>query len=368
MKIALVHELLTMRGGAERVLRVLADMYPDAPIYTLLYDQKKLGDWFPASRVKAALSPNRGFNHHLYLSKFPAAVESWDFSGYDAVISSSSAFAHGIITNGNPKHLCYAHSPARYLWDRTHDVQAQAGKGMLGRLKRWHLSRTFHPLRVWDSEAADRADVLLAASKEVQRRIELYWRRESSVLYPPIDDMWLQPAPTSAGAMEHPEYFLIVSSLARYKRIDLAIEACNQLGVHLKVVGEGADAGRLKALAGPTVEFYGWRTGDELRDIYANAKATLFPGDEDFGLVPLESMACGTPVIGFAKGGALESILPGKTGELFGEPTGESLAKVIKKFDPKNYKADECINQAKRFDRKTFEAGIREAVEKMMRG
>jgi glycosyltransferase involved in cell wall biosynthesis len=367
MKIALVHELLTIKGGAERVLRVLTDMYPDAPIYTLLYDEKKLGDWFPASKVKVALRPTRGFNHHLYLSKFPAAVESWDFSGYDAVISSSSAFAHGIITNGNPKHLCYVHSPARYLWDRTHDVQQQAGKGLLGALKKWHLSRTFHPLRVWDSEAADRPDVLLAASKEVQRRIELYWRRGSSVLYPPIDDMWLQPASRPAGAMEHPDYFLVVSTLARYKRIDVTIDACNRLGMHLKIVGQGPDAGRLKRMAGPTVEFYGWREGDELKDLYANAKATLFPGDEDFGLVPLESMACGTPVIGFAKGGALESILPGKTGELFAEPTAESLAAVMKTFDPKKYSKSDCVNQARRFDRKTFEAGIREAVERMMK-
>src|SRR3989344_7386191 len=208
MKIALVHELLTRRGGAERVLRIIADMFPEAPIYTLLYDESKLGAWFPKERVhpsaihrslKFRLLPNFQFsifnfqfrfNHHLYLSQFPSAVEAWDFSEFDLVISTSSACAHGIITNGKPKHLCYVHSPARYLWDRTHDVLERAGQGLFGGLRRRHLEKTFHRLRIWDTESAERPDMLLAASKEVQRRIELYWRRESEVLTPPISDHW----------------------------------------------------------------------------------------------------------------------------------------------------------------------------------
>ncbi|MEK7217998.1 MAG: glycosyltransferase family 4 protein, partial [Patescibacteria group bacterium] len=198
MKVALVHELLTMKGGAEKVLRILAQMFPEAPIYTLLYDEKKLGDWFPKERIttsniqrsaeRFSHSPfsilHSPFDHHLYLKRFPAAVESWDFSGFDLVLSSSSAFAHGIITNGRPQHLCYVHSPARYLWDRTHEVMERAGKGLLGPLKRAFLSHAFHKLRVWDAEAADRPDLLLAASRTVQRRIELYWRCESTVVHP----------------------------------------------------------------------------------------------------------------------------------------------------------------------------------------
>ncbi len=376
MRIALVHELLTMRGGAERVLKVLADMFPDAPIYTLLYDESKLGDWFPKQRIhtsnlqnslvtRYSLLATRSINHHLHLSRFPKAVEAWDFSQFDVVISSSSAFAHGIITNGAPKHLCYVQSPARYLWDRTHDVLEQAGQGVLGPLKRAYLSRLFHRLRLWDSEAADRPDMLLAASKEVQRRIQLYWRRDSQILYPPIDDAWLEEGPVGTGAMQQPEYFLIVSSLVRYKRIELAIEGCNTLGVHLKIVGEGPDAGRLKKLAGPTVEFYGWRSHDELRDLYARAKATMFPGDEDFGLVPLESMASGTPVIAYGKGGALETILPDKTGKFFSEPTALSLIEAIKKFESTSWSAEACKTQAKQFGRKRFEDGIRLALGKL---
>lgn len=373
MKIALVHELLTMKGGAERVLRVLADMYPDAPIYTLLYDEKKLGDWFPKHRVRpAALPATRSllpaplrFNHHLHLRKFPTMAESWDFSEFDVVISTSSAFAHGIITNGKPKHLCYVHSPARYLWDRTHDVLEQAGKGLFGPLKSLWLSKVFHDLRIWDTEAADRPNALLAASKEVRRRIELYWRRESDVLYPPIDDKWFEK-PKVRSLKSDTTNYLVVSSLRRYKRIDLAIDACRILNRPLTIVGEGPDVSRLKKLAGPSVTFLGYQPHEKIRELYSTSTATLFPGEEDFGLVPLESMACGTPVIGFAKGGAPETILPGKTGELFDAPTGQSMADAVRKLEGKAYSPDVCMAQARRFGRREFEDGIQASLKAML--
>jgi len=391
MKIALVHELLTMRGGAERVLRILSEMFPEAPIYTLLYDEKKLGDWFPKQRVRTSILQNtftthylllttHSINHHLYLRKFPNAVETWDFSEFDLVISTSSAFVHGIITNSAPKHLCYVHSPARYLWDRTHDVVREASKSPLGFLKKWYLERIFHTLRIWDSEAADRPDKLLAASKAVQRRIELYWRKPSDVIYPPIDDSWFSPSPIGGGQGWGQPYFLIISSLVKYKRIDLAIEACNNLGAHLKIIGEGPDRARLEKLAGPTIEFYGWREGDEVKDILSQAKATIFPGDEDFGLVPVESMACGTPVIAYRSGGALESIIEGKTGEFFDEPTAESLQKILEKFVPtssaqgglreagqKKYSTIVMQEQSKKFSRAEFERKMREKIGLVMR-
>ncbi len=365
MRIALVHELLTMRGGAERVLKILADMFPDAPIYTLLYNEKKLGEWFPRERVRtSAINPIFGFNHHLYLNKFPRAVEAWDFSEFDLVLSTSSAFVHGIITNSAPKHLCYVHSPARYLWDRTHDVVHDASCGIFGSLKKYYLQRTFHKLRIWDAEAADRPDTLLAASNAVKRRVELYWRRKSDVVYPPVDDFWFEPN-NQPLTTNHSPYFLVVSSLVRYKRIELAIAACNALGAHLKIVGEGPDMQRLKSLAGKTIEFCGWQKGDELKNLYANAKATLFPGDEDFGLVPLESMACGTPVIAYKSGGALETMLDGQTGEFFSDPTSESLQEAITKSEQKKYSKETLIAQAKKFSRAEFERKIREAVARM---
>ncbi len=379
MKVALVHELLTMRGGAERVFKIISEMYPEAPIYTLLYDEKKLGEWFPKERIKTSIIqdsrfqiPNSRFrfNHHRYLRKFPEAVESWDFNEFDLVISSSSAFAHGIITNGKPKHLSFVHSPARYLWDRTHDVLDRADKGLLGPIKRRYLEHTFHKLRVWDSESASRPDKLLAASKEVQRRIELYWRRESEVLYPPIDDSWMtsdnrNPESEIRNSMEHPDYFLIVSTLVDYKRIDIAIEACNKTKQYLKVVGEGPALNNLKKLAGPTIEFYGYRENDELKDIITSAKALIFPGKEDFGIVPLESMSQGTPVIAFRGGGALETVSEGRTGAFFDELNPESLAKVLTDFNPNVFHNDLMLSTAAKYSRKIFEDKLNITVNEL---
>ncbi|MDD4318838.1 MAG: glycosyltransferase [Candidatus Peribacteraceae bacterium] len=375
MRIALVHELLTMKGGAEKVLRVLAEMFPDAPVYTLLYDEKKMGDWFPKERVRTSrvqkladrwpLKAGR-YNHHLYLPFFPRAAEAWDFSGFDLVISSSSAFAHGIITNGKPKHLCYVHAPARYLWDRTHDVLEQAGKGPFGRLRRGYLSRIFHRLRTWDAEAADRPDKLLAASATVQRRISLYWSRPSEVLFPPIDDVWLTqlPSPERKGADDGGEYYLVVSTLVPYKRIALAIEAANLRKTPLKIAGSGPDLERLQSLAGPTVEFLGFVPDADLPALYAGARATLFPGNEDFGLVPLESLACGTPVIAYRAGGATETLTE-ETAAFFDDPTPHALADAIGRFERTKRSPDACRKRAAAFSRKRFEEGIRAAIDSL---
>lgn len=370
MKVALVHELLTMRGGAERVLRVLADMFPDAPIHTFLYDERALGDWFPRERVivsdvqrTARMLPigSRRFNHHLYLKRFPAAAEAWDFSSYDLVISASSAFAHGIITNGAPKHLCYVHSPARYLWDRTHDVLEKAGHGPLGPLRKAFLSRTLHPLRVWDAEAAARPDRLVAASQNVQRRIELYWRRESTVIPPPIDDFWLE----EAAASKRGDYFFIASTLAAYKRIDLAIRACNELRLPLKIAGTGREEARLRTIAGPTVSFLGYVSEEALRELYRNARATIFPGEEDFGLVPLESLACGTPVIAYEAGGALETLTQ-DTAVFFSKPAPGALIEVLRTFDPARFDPTTLRARAQEFRRDRFEDAMRREADLLL--
>ncbi|OGJ72535.1 hypothetical protein A3G69_02355, partial [Candidatus Peribacteria bacterium RIFCSPLOWO2_12_FULL_53_10] len=361
---------------------------------TLLYDEKKLGDWFPKERVRTSnLQPATcnpfpwKYNHHIYLSRFPQAIEAWDFSQFDLVISSSSAFAHNIITNGKPRHLSFVNSPARYLWDRTHDVLEQAGKGIFGPLKRAYLERAFHKLRIWDAESAARADRIIVSSKEVQRRVELYWRRSSTVVYPPIDDFWLDQSQIVSRKsqirlqMQHPDYFLVVSTLVPYKRIELAIEACNHLGIYLKIVGEGPDRKRLERLAAsrarnsqrstpyaqpPIVEFYGYRHGDELADLYAGAKATIVPGDEDFNLVALESMACGTPVIAFAAGGPLETIVEGKTGEFFRDPTAESLQEILEIYDQKKYSSEECLRRAAEFSTRVFKKNIQREIDKVL--
>ncbi len=382
MKIALVHELLTMRGGAERMLRVVADMFPDAPIYTLLYDEKKLGEWFPRERVRAArffpyplpLTPYR-YNHHLYLRRFPKAIESWPFDGvyaehgrstqgdteYDLVLSFSSAFAHGIKTRGMTKHLCYVHTPARYLWDQTFDVLERAEQGFLGSFKRRYLERTFHKLRQWDAQTSERPDKLLAASKAVKRRIELYWRRESEVLYPPVDT---EAFPLYEG--ERGDYYVIASTLVPYKRIELAIEVCNRLKRSLKIMGEGPHRATLEKLAGPTIAFVGYKDHRELVPLFQHARAFLFPGEEDFGIAPVEAMACGTPVIAYRGGGALETLIPGETGEFFMEATQDSLLQAMQKYEQKSYSTERCRAQAEKFSKAIFTQRIRGAVESVL--
>lgn len=374
MKIAIVHELLTMRGGAERVLRILADMYPEAPIYTLLYNEKKLGEWFPKKRVRIPKSPfpyslfpnSLKYNHHLYLKHFPKMVESMDFSEYDLVISTSSAFAHGIITNGKPKHLSYVHAPARYLWDRTHDVTEKTSKGILGPLKKKYLQRTFHPLRTWDAEASARADKIIAASNNVKRRIELYWRKPSDVIYPPIDDFWMREREEKRMKSEE-RYFLIVSTLVSYKNIELAIEACKTLNLPLKIVGEGPYKKQLQRIThhASRITFLGYQPKKQLKELYADATAVIFPGKEDFGLVPLEAAACGTPVIAYRGGGALETIIEGKTGTFFAEQTTQSLIDTLEKFDQNLYSENDCKARAKEFSQDRFERQIRDVVAKL---
>ena len=362
MKVAIVHELLTIRGGAERVARVLADMYPDADIFTLLYDEKKLGDWFPKKRVNTSwLQPfaalTRQFNHHLYLPFFRSAVEAWDFSGYDLIISSSSAFIHGLRVPKGAAHVSYVHTPARYLWDQTLEVQSRIPAPL-----RPCARRLFHRLRTWDATVADRPTSIVAASNAVRRRIELYWGRDSVVVHPPIDDRWSTAAPEHVER-EHPEYYLIVSTLARYKNIDIAIDACNAARRHLVIVGDGPDRARLERMAGPTVHFYGRREGDELCDLYGDAQATIVPGNEDFNLVAVESMACGTPVIAYRAGGPRETILEGVTGEFFDEPTSASLGAMLERFARSTYDGNACRERAKHFSRARFEQQMYTLIE-----
>lgn len=362
MKVAIVHELLTVRGGAERVARVLAGMYPQADIFTLLYDERKLGAWFPKERVRASwLQPfaklTSLFNHHLYLPFFRSAVEAWDFTGYDLIVSSSSAFVHGLRVPKGTAHVCYVHAPARYLWDQTLPVQER-----MSAPARFVASRLFHRLRTWDATVADRPTALAAASGAIRRRIELYWDRDSTVVHPPIDDQWSTAVPEHANR-EHPDYVLIVSTLARYKNIDIAVEACNAAGQHLIIVGDGPDRARLEKMAGPTVHFYGYREGDELRDLYGDAQAVIVPGDEDFNLVAVEAMACGTPVIALRAGGPRETIVEGVTGTFFDDPTAASLGAVLRGFDRRAYDPAACRDRAKQFTRARFEQQMYTLIE-----
>lgn len=358
MKIAIVHELLTMKGGAEQVLMTLLRAYPQADVYTLLAKNDivqfyELGNKLHKSslqkRIESIPLLNKllPLNHHVLLPWLSATAKQWDFSAYDVVISSSSAFAHHINVPPHCKHVSYIHSPARYLWDRTFDVQKN-----LPWLKRWYFWLVSHKLRQKDASIEHNNCTILAASQEVQRRIELYWRTKSTVLYPAIAQHWFEE--NLQRQAKEQGYYLVVSTLARYKRIDLAIEACNSLQVPLKIIGSGSDLRRLQSLAGNTIQFLGHVPNTDLRTWYQGAKAVLFVGDEDFGLVPLEAMSQGTPVIAFKKGGALETINPGVTGEFFTEPTSQSLAAVLTTFNKNTYDSKRIVEYAKKFSEGHF--------------
>ncbi len=368
MKIAIVHELLIKLGGAERVAAVLTDMYPGAHLFTLLYNEKQCGEAFPRHKVTVAPGLQRmyrlGMPRRFLVGWMDTAIENFDLTEYDLVISSSSAFAHGALTRVGTKHLCYCHSPARYLWDQTFAVQGQQGeRGLLAPLKRWLLPGLFHRLRSWDAAAASRPDRILANSTTVQRRIDKYWRQESTVIYPPVRTSAFTPQ------AEHEDYFLIISALSPYKNIDLAIELFNKLPKHrLVIIGDGVEMPRLKRMAGGNIELLGRRSDKVVTQFLQNCRALVFPGEDDFGIVPVEAMACGKPVIALGRGGATETVKDGETGILFAEPTVESLEQAMIRF----FEVDEQFDtktiakHAEQFSEEAFRKTIEREVESIM--
>lgn len=319
MKVALAHDFLTRLGGAERVLASLAAMYPDAPIYTLLYDAERTGHIFPRERVIASglqkLPFAKRYPKYL-LPLFPHAVEQFDFSDFDMVISSSTAWMHGIITNLETRHVCYYHSPMRFAWDWTHEYLDEQH---IGSLKKQMILRMLKDVRVWDFWASKRPQTIIANSHTVSRRIAKYYRRESRAVYPPVDVKRFRVGKHSEN------YFLIVSQLTPYKRIDLAIELFNKTGERLVIIGDGPERKALEAMAGHTIDFLGFKDDGAVAEYMENCRAFIFPGEEDFGIAPVEVMACGKPVLALKAGGLTETMIEGKTGEFFDEPTVESM-------------------------------------------
>jgi len=358
MKVAIVHELLTVRGGAERVALCLADMYPDAEIFTLLYDESKLGDWFPRYRIHASrLQPfaalTKQFNHHLYLPFFRGAVEAWDFSSYDLVVSSSSSFIHGLRVPPGTPHVCYVHTPARYLWDQTLAVQERMSTPV-----RALASRLFHRLRTWDASVADRPTTLVAASDAVKRRIELYWGRHSEVVHPFADNEWFALPPKHTPVAAGP--FVTVANLRGYKFLERAVEACIRVGVPLRVIGDGPARGALEQLAkGGDVVFPGRLEGNMLRDELLAARALIIPGIEDFGINAVEALACGTPVI-TVRGGGTEEIIDSTTG-ITCNPDAAGIETAVRSLN--SFGPGACRSRAERFTQAQFEQQMYSVIE-----
>jgi glycosyltransferase involved in cell wall biosynthesis len=355
MRIALVHDWLNQVGGAEVVLENLVALYPSAPVYTSIYCPDAMPPHYAEWDIRPSWMNHLPWikrHHQPFLPLYPLAFESLDLSQYDVVLTNKSGFCHGVITSPDTLHVCYCLTPTRYVWRYRDYVQQEE----LGILARTVLVPVLSRLRVWDRLAADRVDRFIAISTEIQRRILKYYRRESVIIHPPVDTTRFSPSPS------HDDYYLVVGRQIPYKRLDLAVQACSRLGLPLKVSGLGRDHERLKSLAGPTVEFLGRVPDDELPDLLARCRAFLFPGAEDFGIAPVEAMAAGRPVIAYAYGGALETVIEGVSGTLFHEQTVESLCGALEGFDAGTYDPWTIRRHAERFDAAAFRSKISDFV------
>ncbi|MFZ6035935.1 MAG: glycosyltransferase [Patescibacteria group bacterium] len=358
MKLALVHDHLNQLGGAERVLKAFCDLYPDAPMYTLIYDADKTNHVFDNTTIKESFIARFPFarkKFRWYLPMMVPATESYALNGYDVVLSDSSGLAKGVITSPRSLHICYCHTPTRYLWsDHNEIIDKLERNKLVGRLSL--LYRSY--LRVWDRQAADRVDVFIANSQFVAKRIKKYYQRESIVIPPPVLTDLFQISPTVE------DYYLIVSRLRPYKRVDLAIRAFNKLGLPLYIIGDGEEEERLRAMAGPTIRFLGYVSDEKKRTYMARCKALIHPQEEDFGITPVEAMAAGRPVIAYGVGGALETVVSGKTGVLFDEQSWEALADTVIHFKSDAFDPAAIRQHARQFDIERFKERISEVVTK----
>lgn len=358
MNLALVHDWLNQIGGAEDVLDTLVRLYPQAPLYTSIYAPELMPPHYQQWDIRTLWinrMPGIHAHHQPYLPLYPAAWGGLDLSAYDVVLSNKSGFCHGFQYSGNTLHICYCLAPTRYVWQ----LDGYIAREGISKPIEMALRPVIAALRRWDYAAAQRVNHFIAISTDIQQRIKQYYGRDSVIIFPPVDTTRFQPVAPS----EVEDYYLIVSRLIPYKRIDLAVQAATRLGVKLKIGGKGRDLERLKAMAGPTVEFLGYVPDEQLPRLMARCKAFLFPGLEDFGITPVQAQATGRPVIAYASGGALDTVIPGKTGELFHEMTVDSLASVMQTFDASHYHSDTVRAHALQFDTQVFNREMTGFVE-----
>ncbi|OGH68583.1 MAG: hypothetical protein A3I29_04250 [Candidatus Magasanikbacteria bacterium RIFCSPLOWO2_02_FULL_44_11] len=365
MKIALVHDYLAQDGGAERVLKAFHELWPEAPIFVLFHDKKKITDFNEQAIQESFLGRLPFIKNHFqwYLPLMPLATERYNLEGFDIVLSSTSAFAKGVITGPNTLHISYCHTPARYLWSDTHHYVADLPYNWFVKAI---LPRFISRLRLWDKMSADRVDYFIANSRTVQNRIQKYYRRESRVIHPPVDINALGIS-KSIG-----DYFVAGGRLVSYKCTDLIINTFNRLKWPLKIFGTGPEYYRLKAMARPNITFVGRITDKEKAVLLSNARAFIHPQIEDFGITALEAMGSGRPVIAYADGGATETIIPGETGTFFYEQTWEALLDTLLHFDYTGWDSQKIREHALEFDilnfKRRFHTHVFDRYEEFKRG
>ncbi|MEA1937011.1 MAG: glycosyltransferase [Patescibacteria group bacterium] len=357
MKVALVHDYLVQYGGAERVLEAFTEIFPKAPIYTMVYDKKLMGRAFSDRKIHTSFLqkiPLVGSHHRLFPLLMPMAIEQFDLSKYDVVLSDSNSYAKGAITMPSTLHITYCHTPMRYAWDDCHKY--------LREFKYSKLTKKFVPfamnyIRMWDKISADRPDRYIANSKFVASRIKKYYHKNSFVINPPVS------AEKFYISKNVEDYYLMIGRALPYKRFDIVVKAFNELKLPLKIIGKGLEMNKLKKYANSNIEFLGYLNDKETSVYYSKCKAFIFPPEEDFGITPLEAMASGRPVIAFRGGGALETVIENKTGLFFDEQTPQSIIAVVQNFNSREFNPEEIRKRALEFDKELFKKKIKKFVE-----
>lgn len=367
MRIALVHDYLNQYGGAERVLEAFCEIWPEAPIYTLIYDKKRTGYAFENRKIYTSFLQKIPFvksHHRPFLFLMPTAIEQFDLTKYDLVISDSASYAKGVITRPDALHICYCHTPTRYLWDDSHKYIKEFGyPNSIQKIIPFFLNY----LRLWDEAAASRVDKFIANSNFVASRIKKYYQREAEVIYPPVKADFFRPKQNSIGVDKSNNYFLIVARLLPYKRIDIAIKAFNKLKLPLVIIGDGPEREKLQKIAKKNIKFVGLVSDDVLKDYYANCRAFIFPQEEDFGITAVEAMAAGRSVIAYKGGGVKEIVKEGVSGIFFDKQTVGCLIRAIQKFQTIKFNSEIIRQQALQFDKEIFKDKIKEFIRKSLK-